>query len=337
PKPPVSKVVAAAGKQPAQFRVNLLQSEEDTMGTSVGLDFVLDRTVEPTKAIYLKSIRKGPEAPGANGTPNVPATNERPRTGAPSFAAPVGRPPADGASGRPPADGGSARSPVDGASGRSPAEGASGRSRAQAGVEAPAKADRAASWPPGQESAKRESQGGETAPSMFGRPVGGSADATPPRARPSYVAGPDTQNPAPVSGQGQAKVALNRAPSRGGSSSEVTLDVARALSELASMSLDDIEHQTALTWGARAVACFQRCGDATDWETGLSLYGDGENYRGESLEHAAMTSDWQTLIPALETQISAARSQAERALRKAVPANGSAGKGGGDSEAEGAP
>jgi hypothetical protein len=58
PRPQVSKVIAATGKHPEKFDVMLLHSENDTEGKRLGLDEVIDRTEEPTKAIYLTCVEK---------------------------------------------------------------------------------------------------------------------------------------------------------------------------------------------------------------------------------------------------------------------------------------
>lgn len=72
------------------------------------------------------------------------------------------------------------------------------------------------------------------------------------------------------------------------------LDVAAARKELLAKSLGDIEHDTALTWGARAAACLDLAKDAIGEERTKWLR-DAENYRQEALEHAAMTEDFDFL------------------------------------------
>jgi hypothetical protein len=67
PKPQVSKVVAATGKRPEKFDIKLLTSESDTQGETVALDYVIDRTEEPAKAIYLTAVEKESDSLGAEG------------------------------------------------------------------------------------------------------------------------------------------------------------------------------------------------------------------------------------------------------------------------------
>ena len=52
PRPVVAKIVAAGGRAPHAVQV-LRSRSPDSAGTPVQLDDVIDRTAEPTKAIYL--------------------------------------------------------------------------------------------------------------------------------------------------------------------------------------------------------------------------------------------------------------------------------------------
>jgi len=97
------------------------------------------------------------------------------------------------------------------------------------------------------------------------------------------------------------------------------LDVEKALKELQGTSMAQIERTTALTWGGRAVASFRLCAQATDWESRFRHFCEGENYRQEALEHAAMGEDWQGLLPALDTEINEARAAAETSMQFAKP------------------
>lgn len=58
PKPQVSKVIAATGKRPEKFDIKLLHSQTDTEGKQIDLDYVIDRTEEPAKPIYLTCVEK---------------------------------------------------------------------------------------------------------------------------------------------------------------------------------------------------------------------------------------------------------------------------------------
>jgi hypothetical protein len=97
------------------------------------------------------------------------------------------------------------------------------------------------------------------------------------------------------------------------------LDVEKALKELRTTSMADIERATAITWGGRAVASFRLCSEAPDWEARFRHFCEGENYRQEALEHAAMSGDWKTLLPAVESEVDQARAAAETAMQFAKP------------------
>lgn len=55
PRPLVSKIVVAGGKHPGSVQVLRSRSATDTKGTPLRMDEVIDRTAEPTRAIYLRS------------------------------------------------------------------------------------------------------------------------------------------------------------------------------------------------------------------------------------------------------------------------------------------
>lgn len=55
PRPRVSKIVAASGRHPESVQVLRGLSATDLRGTPVRLEDTIDRTVEPTKPIYLTS------------------------------------------------------------------------------------------------------------------------------------------------------------------------------------------------------------------------------------------------------------------------------------------
>ncbi len=68
-------------------------------------------------------------------------------------------------------------------------------------------------------------------------------------------------------------------------------DVDAATKELNEKSIDDIERATAITWGGRACAAFTLAAGTSDTEARRQWLMDGENYRQEAIEHAAMTGD----------------------------------------------
>ncbi len=63
-----------------------------------------------------------------------------------------------------------------------------------------------------------------------------------------------------------------------------------ARNELQHKTLLEIERETAKTWGARAAAAFELASSSSGVQRAKWL-SDAENYRQESLEHAAMTGD----------------------------------------------
>lgn len=77
----------------------------------------------------------------------------------------------------------------------------------------------------------------------------------------------------------------------------------KALDELKEKTMIDIERATAQTWGGRAAASFQLARDAEDNETALTHFFQGENFRQESLEHAAMVEDHGDLVGTVQDEI----------------------------------
>lgn len=79
PRPRVSKILAAGGKQPGTVQVVRTQSAHDKKGEAVGMEDVIDRTLEPTRPIYLRSRPNAVsvEAP-AKSRPSSPAFIEFP-------------------------------------------------------------------------------------------------------------------------------------------------------------------------------------------------------------------------------------------------------------------
>lgn len=55
PRPTVSKIVVAGGKQPERVRVVRTPTSADQKGKPVGMEDIIDRTVAPTEPIYLRS------------------------------------------------------------------------------------------------------------------------------------------------------------------------------------------------------------------------------------------------------------------------------------------
>lgn len=92
----------------------------------------------------------------------------------------------------------------------------------------------------------------------------------------------------------------------------------RAHEELAGKSMAQIEHATALTWGGRALASYE-LSLASEGEK-LRWYCDGEAFRQEALEHAAMAEDAGALLINLEIQLQPARTAAWDSLQGAAAA-----------------
>ncbi len=77
PRPRVSKIVVAGGKRPELVQVLRARSANDPGGQPVGLEEVIDRTAEPTVAVYLTCVSRAPARP----TPtNLPAPPRAPST-----------------------------------------------------------------------------------------------------------------------------------------------------------------------------------------------------------------------------------------------------------------
>ena len=72
PRPRVAKVVLAGGKRPESVRVLRGTSRDDKDAQPVALEDILDRTVEPTVPIYLRSIAKVRSGPALTNIPSLP-------------------------------------------------------------------------------------------------------------------------------------------------------------------------------------------------------------------------------------------------------------------------
>ncbi len=83
------------------------------------------------------------------------------------------------------------------------------------------------------------------------------------------------------------------------------LDAEAAQNELAKKSIGQIERETAITWGGRAAAAYANAKQSSGNRREQWLK-DAENYRQESLEHAAMTEDMGLLSNILD-ELKAAR------------------------------
>jgi hypothetical protein len=61
--PPLSRIIRAGGKAPKDVDVLYLTSPADSVGHIVGAEEIIDRSAEPTRPIYLRSVPKGSRKP----------------------------------------------------------------------------------------------------------------------------------------------------------------------------------------------------------------------------------------------------------------------------------
>lgn len=94
------------------------------------------------------------------------------------------------------------------------------------------------------------------------------------------------------------------------------LDLGKARKELESKGLLQIERDTALTWGGRAAASYAFVLEEQDHAERMRCFWEGETYRAEAVEHAAMTEDAR-FVERITTEIEAHRSKARRVLLEA--------------------
>jgi hypothetical protein len=93
------------------------------------------------------------------------------------------------------------------------------------------------------------------------------------------------------------------------------LNVEKARKELDQKDLQTIERETAITWGGRAAASYE-CAledNGDDHAEAMRCFWEGETYRAEALEHAAMTEDGR-FLERITTEVEAYRAKARNAL-----------------------
>ncbi len=76
PKPQVAKIVVAAGRRPEMVQVLRARSANDKGGQPLGLEEIIDRTMEPTVPVYLTCVPKLQPPPIVTNLP--PAKEEAP-------------------------------------------------------------------------------------------------------------------------------------------------------------------------------------------------------------------------------------------------------------------
>lgn len=74
------------------------------------------------------------------------------------------------------------------------------------------------------------------------------------------------------------------------------LNVKKALEEVRGKTVEQINTETAWTWGSRAAACYQLSSEASSEEEKDKWSSLGDDYRHESLEHAALVEDEGKLV-----------------------------------------
>lgn len=96
------------------------------------------------------------------------------------------------------------------------------------------------------------------------------------------------------------------------------LDADTARKELAETTMEAIERATARTWGGRALASYQLCLAEQAAMANVRRFCDGEAFRQEAFEHAAMAEDGGVLLRGIQVELDAARAKALAALQLAV-------------------
>ena len=84
--PPLSRIIRAGGKKPDRVDVIYLTSPADRKGRAVDPETIIDRTAEPTRPIYLRTLPKAkpvltadrPETALSGPDPSVPLTSRAP-------------------------------------------------------------------------------------------------------------------------------------------------------------------------------------------------------------------------------------------------------------------
>ncbi len=96
------------------------------------------------------------------------------------------------------------------------------------------------------------------------------------------------------------------------------IDIEKGLKELREKSIVEIERATAITWGGRAAASFRLSREAATPAQRVQRFHDGETYRGEAMEHAAMAEDGGALLRAIHDEVEAERGPAQEALNRTL-------------------
>lgn len=81
---------------------------------------------------------------------------------------------------------------------------------------------------------------------------------------------------------------------------QADLDVGKALPEIQDKTTEQINRDTAYTWGSRAIACFQLAKEAKTEEERDALVARALDFRHEALEHASLVEDGGKLVGELQ-------------------------------------
>lgn len=104
--------------------------------------------------------------------------------------------------------------------------------------------------------------------------------------------------------------------------SEITkqaeLNVPKALEEVQSKSTEEINRDTAYTWGSRAAACFELAEKANDEKEKDRLLARALDFRHESLEHASLVEDGGKLVGEIQNLVKVKVSTKEAAKTDAT-------------------
>lgn len=101
---------------------------------------------------------------------------------------------------------------------------------------------------------------------------------------------------------------------------QAELNVAKALEEVQGKTTEEINRDTAYTWGSRAVACFELAAKATNEKEKDDLVARAADFRHEALEHAALVEDGGKLVGEIQRLVKADIASSKEA--NTIPYNG---------------
>jgi hypothetical protein len=92
--------------------------------------------------------------------------------------------------------------------------------------------------------------------------------------------------------------------------------ISDAQDELSKKTYHDIQKETAYKWGSRAIACFINAGHELNLIKKFGLIQLGEEYRHESIEHAALVEDAGKTLAFVQAEMEHYRSDALKGLEE---------------------